>query len=220
MVLPLKEKFLNHLDMNMRLWLNKDFLLVAFFSFGLLYLASLINSMAGLLATENASNYVKDIILSNVSRLDTSFIHGKVTGTVRDLTIILLLIFPSYLPFAMKTMAMLTVVRAGFINMTNIGIYPDAIPINSLSTFGGDLFFSGHVATSYLMALIFWDKKFLRYLFLTTAVVFGISALLGHYHYTIDVFSAPFIAYGVFVISSKFFERDFNLLKTGLFTRL
>lgn len=214
----LLKKIRGYLENNMKLWLNKNFLLSAILSFSLLYLATIINSMAGILATEKASNYVDDIVLSNIPRMDTSFIHGKVTGLVRDITLFLLFLTPRYLPFAMKTMAVLTVVRAGFINMTNLGIYPDSIPLNSLATFGGDLFFSGHVATSYLMSLIFWDKKFLRYFFLSTAVIFGVSALLGHYHYTIDVFAAPFIAYGVFILCCRIFANDFKLLKTRLFT--
>ncbi|MFA6077561.1 MAG: phosphatase PAP2-related protein [Candidatus Paceibacterota bacterium] len=212
------QKILEYFENNMRLWLDKNFLLSAILSFSLLYLATIINSMAGILATERASNYVNDIVLSNIPRMDTSFIHGEITGLVRDITLFLLFLTPRYLPFAMKTMAVLTVVRAGFINMTNIGIYPDSIPINSLATFGGDLFFSGHVATSYLMSLVFWDRKFLRYFFLSTAIIFGISALLGHYHYTIDVFAAPFIAYGVFTVCSRVFVNDFNMLKTRLFT--
>ncbi len=219
MLSKFKEKISRHFKDNINLWLDREFLLIALLSFSLLYLANLINSMAGLLATENASNYVNDIVLSNVPRIDTSFIHGEITGRIRDLTIILLLIFPRYLPFAMKTMAVLTVVRAGFINMTNIGIYPDAISINSLATFGGDLFFSGHVATTYLMALIFWDKNFLRNFFLATTVFLGVSALLGHYHYTIDVFAAPFIAYGIFVMSKKFFREDFRLAESGLLVK-
>lgn len=212
------QKIHEYFENNMKLWLDKNFLLSAILSFSLLYLATIINSMAGILATERASNYVNDIVLSNIPRIDTSFIHGEITGLVRDITLFLLFLTPRYLPFAMKTMAVLTVVRAGFINMTNIGIYPDSIPINSLATFGGDLFFSGHVATSYLMSLIFWDSKFLRYFFLSTAIIFGISALLGHYHYTIDVFAAPFIAYGVFTVCSRVFVNDFKMLKTRLFT--
>ncbi len=220
MTFQFKEKTTKHFRDSINLWLDREFLLIALLSFGFLYLASLINSMAGLLATQNASNYVNDIVLSNVARVDTSFIHGEVTRIIRDLTLVLIFLFPRYLPFAFKTMAVLTIVRSVFINMTNIGIYPDAIPINSLATFGGDLFFSGHVATTYLMALIFWDKEVLRYFFLSTTVFFGVSALLGHYHYTIDVFAAPFIAYGVFVACKKFFKEDFNLINNAVLVKV
>jgi membrane-associated phospholipid phosphatase len=34
---------------------------------------------------------------------------------------------------------------------------------------------------------------------------FGASVLLAHVHYSIDVFAAPFIVYGVFVIAAKVF---------------
>ncbi|MDR3667906.1 MAG: phosphatase PAP2-related protein [Ignavibacteriaceae bacterium] len=57
-----------------------------------------------------------------------------------------------------------------------------------------DLFFSGHTSTLFLLFLVA-DKKVLKVIFLVFAVVVGISVLLQHVHYSIDVFSAPFFAY-------------------------
>lgn len=211
MTIRTKEYFQNE----WKLWSSRRFLYSALISFFILYVSSLINTVAGMAATQSAGSPVTDIVLSNLARIDTSFIHADVTGYVRDLTLILLFLMPRYLPFGMKAIALLTVVRGAFINMTHLGIYPDAIPITSLATFGGDLFFSGHVGASIIAALIFWAIKPLRYFFFLTAVVFGAGALLGHYHYTIDVFAAPFIAYGVFVIANKLFPDDVTLLNTG-----
>ncbi len=176
--------------------------------------STVVNYFAGSYATEQASVPVRDIILSNLPRIDTSFFHAHGVEAVGAILIILTLFFPRRSPFLFKTFAFLILVRAAFINMTNLGIYPDAVPlVNSWVTFGGDLFFSGHVANMFLLALIFGDIKPLRYLFLGLSVLLGATVLLGHYHYTIDVFAAPFIAYGVFKLSQKFFTKDFARLK-------
>ena len=45
----------------------------------------------------------------------------------------------------------------------------------------------------------------MRYLFLFLTVFFGASVLLAHVHYSIDVFAAPFIVYGMYVITKKLF---------------
>jgi membrane-associated phospholipid phosphatase len=63
------------------------------------------------------------------------------------------------------------------------------------------------------MALIYWDDKPKRYLFLAWSVVFGATVLLGHLHYTIDVFAAFFITYGIYHLARWLFPRDYDLLK-------
>ena len=60
-----------------------------------------------------------------------------------------------------------------------------------------DLFFSGHTATLFLLFLLS-ERKFFRIFFLVSTILVGISVLLQHVHYTIDVFAAPFFAYGSF----------------------
>ena len=84
-----------------------------------------------------------------------------------------------------------------------------------LVTFQGNLFFSGHAGFPFLMALIFWDKKFWRWFFLIATVAFGVAVLLAHVHYSIDVFAAPFIVYGIYVITAKLFPHDYVLLNGG-----
>ena len=74
--------------------------------------------------------------------------------------------------------------------------------------FGGDLFFSAHTGTPFLMALAFWDNKFLRILFIVTAVFFGVIVLLGHFHYSIDVLAAFFITYTIYHMAEIIFKKD------------
>ncbi|MCW8814142.1 MAG: sphingomyelin synthase family protein [Ignavibacteriaceae bacterium] len=62
-----------------------------------------------------------------------------------------------------------------------------------------DLFFSGHTATLFLLFLL-TKNKILKVIFLVSTVTVGITVLLQHVHYSIDVFVAPFVTYGAFRI--------------------
>jgi membrane-associated phospholipid phosphatase len=64
-----------------------------------------------------------------------------------------------------------------------------------------------------LMAFIFWDSKPLRYIFIGWSVLFALTVLLGHLHYSIDVASAVFITYTIFHLSQIIFKKDFVLAK-------
>jgi len=62
-----------------------------------------------------------------------------------------------------------------------------------------DLFFSGHTGTLFLLSLLS-ENKILKSIFLTSTLLVGVAVLLQHVHYFIDVFVAPFVAYGAFKI--------------------
>ncbi len=65
-----------------------------------------------------------------------------------------------------------------------------------------DLFFSGHTATIFLLFLLS-ELKSLKVIFLTSSILVGICVLLQHVHYSIDVFAAPFFAYGSYRLTIK-----------------
>jgi len=65
-----------------------------------------------------------------------------------------------------------------------------------------DLFFSGHTATLFLLFLVVESRK-LKYLFLGSAIIVGVSIILQHVHYVIDVFAAPFFTYSCFIFVSS-----------------
>jgi len=71
-----------------------------------------------------------------------------------------------------------------------------------------DLFFSGHTSTLFLLFLTA-HGKILKGLFLSCAVIVGISVLLQHVHYSIDVFSAPFFSYGSVKLAEQIKKRYF-----------
>ncbi len=62
-----------------------------------------------------------------------------------------------------------------------------------------DLFFSGHTATLFLLYLVS-ENKILKTVFLICTITVGLSVLIQHNHYTVDVISAPFFAYGIYKI--------------------
>jgi hypothetical protein len=180
----------------------------------LLFLMSLcINFYGGIYATERASNPVTDIILSNtpVYDLDGVFIYGS--WALAAFITALCFRHPHKSPFILKSISLFVLVRAVFISLTHLGPFPHAIAIDPQSyiryfVFGGDLFFSGHTGLPFLMALIFWKDKRLRYAFLAASAFFAVVVLLAHLHYTIDVLSAFFITYGIFHASMRFFRKD------------
>lgn len=172
------------------------------------FAAYVANYYAGTYATLNATRFVEDLILSNTVRVDTEAVHLAGASLLRWFVVFLFILYPRRVPFILKSLAVLIFVRCVFINLTHLGMYPGVPPMHSNITFGGDLYFSGHVAIPLLLAWIFWDKTPLRYIFFVTSFGFAISTLLGHYHYSIDVFSAPFFAHGTFAACKRLFAGD------------
>ncbi len=195
-------------------WTTKKYLLDVATAVGLLVASLIVNYYAGIYATRNASNAVTDIILNHIRvyDVDVVFIYGPVF--LYMFLTFLALKRPEQMPFLLKSLALFTFVRSGFINLTHIGPFPDHLHIASVFsalnyfTFGGDLFFSGHTGFPFLFALIFWEHKPLRYFFIAASLFFGIVALMGHLHYTIDVVAAFFITYTIYHLCCKFFARD------------
>ena len=69
-----------------------------------------------------------------------------------------------------------------------------------------DLFFSGHTGTLFLIFLLA-ENKTLKTIFLILTLMVGTAVLLQHVHYSIDVFVAPFVAYGSYKIIKKLQTR-------------
>ena len=163
---------------------------------------------------------VTDLILSNIRSYDVGaiFVYGSVVLLFVGLFVGMSR--PNYLPFAMKSVALFTLIRSFFVSLTHISAFPTHVIINS-SFFnaqafngiftGNDLFFSGHTGLPFLLALIFWENKNLRIIFLGFSIMFAIVVLLGHIHYSIDVLSAYFITYGIFQICKFLFKTDWQL---------
>ena len=192
---------------------DREFLISAITAIFLLVISLVINFYAGTYATEKSSNSVTDIVLSNIRIFDVDgiFVYGAILFWV--FIAFLCLFKPKTIPFTFKSVALFIVIRSVFISLTHIGPFPGSVIVSSSNlfqkvSFGGDLFFSGHTGLPFLMALVFWDNKFLRYLFVASSVFFAIIVLLGHYHYSIDVLSAFFITYSIYKIAEFLFKKD------------
>lgn len=188
------------------------------FSAVLLMLSFVSSFYAGSFATKNVSNSVTDIILDNVPVVNVDFIFIEGSLVLWLFVGILLVMHPQRIPFVFRGLALFILVRSGFLIMTHLGPAPtmsklDANELMQFFTFGGDLFFSGHTGAPFLLALMFWKDLKLRLTFLAATALFGVAVLLGHLHYSIDVFAAFFISYGINDLSLFLFRRERDLFE-------
>lgn len=191
---------------------------------GLIFLgiASGLNYFANIYAEQAATNSVTDLILSHTPVFNVDFIMTYGVTAFGVFVFILLLTRPAMIPFATKSMALFIIIRAVFISLTHIAQFTPQASLNPSAILGffgdgngGGLFFSGHTGLPFLLCLMFWDDRVLRYLFLTASVVFGTSMLLGHLHYSIDVLAAFFITYAIYHMTLLFFPQDRQLFTQG-----
>ena len=195
---------------------NRSFLASFFWSCGFLAVSLVVNFYAAVYAAERASNPVTDIILNNIRvyDVDVFFIYGPILLLI--FLTYLLLVEPQKLPFVLKSISLFVLIRSGFITLTHIGPFPTHLVLDPTSfithfTSANDLFFSGHTGLPFLLALMFWDNKNLRFVFLGFSILFGVVVLLGHIHYSIDVLSAFFITYSIFQICKFLFEKEWQM---------
>ena len=76
-----------------------------------------------------------------------------------------------------------------------------------------DLFFSGHTGTLFLLFLLAENKTY-KIIFLISTITVGLAVLLQHVHYSIDVFIAPFVAYGAFRVVTNMHRKKLELAKS------
>lgn len=196
---------------------NNKFILAVLLGILFLLLSLAINNYAAAYADRHASNYVTDILLDNIPVFNVNFVVNEVLCLFIYIMAFFILIKPQRLPFVLKSLALFILIRSIFITLTHIHVPPDHSYLNPndwLSSIAGgqDLFFSGHTGMPFLLALIFWQDKPIRYTALIGTVVFGSAMILGHLHYSIDVFSAFFITYTIFEICKKAFPQDHQWL--------
>jgi hypothetical protein len=188
----------------------------------LLVLALTFQYYASAYSTRNASRFVGDIFLDNlpVVNMNDIIIDGALLAVL--LSAILVLVEPKYLLFSLKAVALFIAIRSFFVAATHLGIYPDQIvPSNgfldriyvALNLQAG-YFFSAHTGLPFLVALTFWNKRFWRFFYIALSALFGISVLLAHVHYSIDVFAAPFMTYSIFKLAEYLFSEDYKLIES------
>lgn len=198
-------------------WLQKLFVYNVLMGTVFLAVAFVVNHFANSYTTAHASNYVTDIFLDNLPVMDVHLIFSE--GAILFVLILtaILLYEPKYIPFALKSVAVFVLVRSFFLILTHLAPPVHEIYINPTDyiariSSGDDLFFSAHTGLPFLLAFIFWNQKRQRYFFFICSVIGGAVVLLGHLHYSIDVFSALFISFGIFHICKNLFSKDYKLI--------
>lgn len=195
---------------------DRKFLISLVIGLVLLFAALILMNLAASYKETVVVQSVGDIILDRLPPLDLNFSFTYGFFLIITMIVLYPLFFkPQLGPFTAKTMAAFLIIRAFFITLTHIGAPKGFL----LPTWGGDpdstlrlfyvndLFFSGHVGLPFLAALIFWENKFVRWFMLIMSVVQAMTVLFLRVHYSIDVFSAYFITYAIYIVSDKIFNK-------------
>ena len=201
-------------------WAQKKYRESAIVGLVFFLVALVTNRYASFYATAQASNPVSDLLLDNIPVMRVEWIVNDVAAFVGFWMFFLVVWQPRRIPFALKATTLFILVRAAFMIFTHLAPFPTRVVLDPNDvfrtlTYGGDYFFSGHTGMPFLWALIYWQEKWARYFFLAAATLLSVSVIVGHLHYSIDVFAAFFITYGVFVMAQKFFPYAYNVFSEG-----
>ncbi len=173
-------------------------------------------TFANTYASAHAGAPVGDIILSNIPTMNVYvfYVYGPIV--LLGVAVFALIRWPKEFPLAIKVWSIFVLIRSVAICLTHLGlpageIIPAHIPsLFKRYFFGGDLFFSGHVGMPLIIGFAFWTHKWFRVFLIASAVFLGVIVLIGHYHYSIDVFAAVFITPFIFQIACKMFPKDYK----------
>ncbi len=180
---------------------------------------------ARIYTSDYLDNVVPDLLLDNLPVVNVSYIFFQGAFAFILVLVGILIWEPKYAPFTLESSALFFFTRSFFMIMTHLSApsteYYSFIErehhVNQVLftiSSGNDLFFSGHAGYPFLLALVFWNIRPARYFFLACSLVGGAAVIFGHLHYSIDVFSAFFIAFGIFEISKKFFKKEHLLTES------
>ena len=188
---------------------NKNAILISFI---FLFMALILNYLAGSYVGTTKTAFVPDLILDNIPPIDLSFLY--IYGYAMVILVLFLhplIVHMREFHIVISQFSLLLLIRSFFMLFTHLTVPPDAIALNLPMiyyplAFNNDLFFSGHTAVPFLGFLLFRKEK-IGLFFLVSTIVLASTILLGHLHYSIDVFAAFFITYGSYKLSNWFFKK-------------
>jgi hypothetical protein len=180
--------------------------------------ATYLDYIAGVYVSKTKVAYVPDLILDHIGPVNVSFfyIYGYLTFCI-TLFLYSLVLHIRTLHMVVSQFSFLVMLRAVFVILTHLQTPPDGIPVDFPWIFKGisfqnDMFFSGHTAIPFLGFLLFEGK--IRYFFLCGSIFMGITVLVMHLHYSIDVFSAYFITYCCYKIGNMVLRKTEPYIKS------
>jgi hypothetical protein len=188
---------------------HKYLILISLF---LLIIATLLDYISGNYVQRVTTAVAPALILDHIRPVDLTFVFVYFYGLVFFLLFFYPIIFRvKEIHVVISQFSLLVAIRGIFMCFTHLKAPVDAIAVNfpwiaSHLSFQNDLFFSGHTAIPFLGFLLFKDEK-IRYFFLASSIILGVTVLLMHIHYSIDVFSAFFITYGSYKIGEWAFTK-------------
>lgn len=158
---------------------------------------------------------INDYILNNIPAIDLSILIFGVVWSSSILSIIHLLKKPNLFLVFLWSYTFLCASRILTIGLVKLNPPKNLIPlVDPLTNFfyGGifltkDLFYSGHTATMFLLYLCV-ENKMLKKILLVGTLVIGISVLIQHVHYTVDVIVAPIFTYFLHFIAKKITSKS------------
>lgn len=184
--------------------------------------------IVGLFAIMFAYNYALEVNVTVATDLILDNVPVFHVGKIFFISLLILAILPfafsiynpRKMPFIFISTALFLLTRAFFMILThltppNVEYYQYIIHRGNVDNVlftlssGTDLFFSGHTGYPFLLALIYWNNRIMRYFFLAFSVSMAAVVLLGHLHYSIDVFSAYFIVFGIFKFAQYYFKKEY-----------
>ncbi len=188
----------------------------------LLVIAMALTYFATRYTNRHAGDVASDLLLDNLPVYQVSYIFFQGAFTFVIVVLGILFVEPKYIPFVFESSALFFATRSFFMVMTHLSA-PNVEYYNYIQhehhaqevlftvSSGNDLFFSGHAGFPFLLALVFWKIPKLRYFFLVCSFIGACAVILGHLHYSIDVFSSFYIAFGVFHTAKFFFKKEFDI---------
>jgi len=156
-----------------------------------------------------------DLILDHIPtlNLDIIYVYGFLLVNITIVIYAILFRVKEFHEIAFL-FCLLIFIRSIFITMTHMGVPAGAQDITQgpslyLSlNFRNDLFFSGHAALPFMAFLVF-RKEAIKYFFFAMTIILSATVLFMHVHYSIDVFSAYFIAFGVYKFGEWFISKGY-----------
>jgi hypothetical protein len=201
---------------NLGLWLSTwkkelaEHKILIIISLFLLLIANIMSYYASAHVDKIQTVAVPDLILDHIPRVNVSpvFVYGFLL-VIAVIIVYTLFFRPRRLHQVAFLFSLLVFARSFSILLTHLGLPAGAVlvtnapPLFQSFYFNNDLFFSGHTAMPFMAFLLFRKEK-IGWFFLAMTVVLGASALLMHVHYSIDVFGAVFVTYGVYKLGEWF----------------
>jgi len=171
---------------------------------------------------ERAGAVLTDPLLAFFSPVDMNWITFALIYGALLVGVAAMIREPRRLLLAFQTYTAMVVVRMVAMWLTPLDPPSTMIPLRDPTVYylgtgvmlNKDLFFSGHTSTMFILFLTAGSAG-LRRVFLGATVDVGSCVILQHTHYAIDVFAAPFFAYGAFRLLLLLRARLFGLSYRG-----